>query len=221
MDTSPALTLSTLIVSAANNQVPDSVDATNTGWNLQLLNGSVQGTTLYQRVGQKVVLKKLVAKLLLAQSQAGTATQSNNAMIFRVMFVYDQQPNGATITAPNLAAAVLKTNTNICSPQNLDNRERFRVLGDKYYYVGGTNYLANGDAVSVIPTEQYMKLCKKFKAKLDLDTCYNSGNSGGIGDIQTGALYLLVGVGAGFNNVSTGSVSAVAAGFIRVRFYDA
>lgn len=221
IDSLPALTLTTQLVTAALTETPDVTDATNQGWNLQLLNGCVQGTTLYQRVGQKIVMKKLVAKLIISGCLDANAGQANNPGMVRVMFVYDAQPNGTVLTAANLAAAVLKTNTTICALQNLDNRERFRILGDKFYYIGAADYISSGSIISQnTGSEQFMKLCKKFKAKVDLDTCYNAGNAGSIADIQSGALYLLCGVGGGFNTDGTGKKAFVVAGQCRVRFYD-
>lgn len=205
------------VTSVATVQVPDGVDNANSGWLLQLLNGSVQGTTLYQRIGQKIVQMKMYMRLFVAPSVNGA--QSNEAGMVRAIVVYDAQANATAFSGATLATAVLKTNTTLTAPQNLDNRERFRVLMDKTYYIGIQDRNAAGQS-AIIFSERSMVLCKKWKSNLRMDTLYNSGNAGTIGDIQTGAIYLLVGTSI-TNSVAANTVVAAVSGESRIRFYDA
>lgn len=216
IDTNIGLQMTGRVTTVNATGIPDGVDAINAGWQLQLLNGSIQGTTLYQRIGQKIVMNKLFMRLLISSTCAGA--QNNNAGMTRAMIVYDAQANGTAFSGTTLANAVLKTSAFVTSPQNLDNRERFRVLLDKTYYSGVQVFGATG--IEGVTSDRLENNCKKWKGSLKLDTMYNAGNAGTIGDIQSGALYLLVGTSV-TNSVAANTITQCASGYCRVRFYDA
>lgn len=219
------LTLTGPLASVANNKTPDLVDSANTGWNLQLLNGCAQGTTLYTRIGQKIILSKLVLKIVIQSVANGAVLQTNNPGQCRVMVVYDAQPNATALTGATLSTNLLKDNTSIGSPQSLDNRERFKVLIDKFHHFGTFSFPATGlfgppAATTTATTDNSNYYHGKFKKNLKLDEIFNGNTAGTIGDIQTGALYLLVGTSIS-NNIAAATVVAGISGYSRVRFYDA
>jgi len=200
-------------------QVPGQIDVTNSGWDRQCINQCIQGTTLYQRIGQKIVMKRFVMKLVFSQIPNGGAAQTNDGGFYRVLVVYDAQPNATSVTAANLAASVLKDNTEITSPLNLDNRERYKVILDKIGYLGAKTFSAAGLVTASNTSEQWQSACNKYKKTLNLDTIFNSGNAGTIGDIQTGALYVLYGTSISQSLAAPANCVGVA-GYTRIRFYD-
>lgn len=159
-----------------------------------LLNGLSLGTAAQTRVGRKINMRSIMMR---AYFNAAATTTSG---FVRVMLVYDRQANG---TAPTAADILAQGGTPfITSINNLDNRERFLVIHDK------TRYLSAGSAVSDTNAIYY----KKYK-RLALETTYNSGSSGTVGDINTGAMYLVVFTSCGIANVNARITT-------RIRFSD-
>jgi len=159
-------------------------------------------------------------KLLIASCRNISGNlQVNNPGFVRVIVLYDAQANASAPTQ----AEVLQDPTNIMSLTNLDNRERFRIVADKLYYVGFSAWAASGqfgDTGTVTASDRQQSFCKKFKANMKLDTVTNGTSSGAIGDITSGSLYLLTGTSIN-NSIAAGTPSAVVNGYCRVRFYDA
>lgn len=150
--------------------VSQAATATTSGaWSsLYLLNGTIQGTEAVNRLGRKITMTSLYLKLRFAL--ASTTTQGG---FLRVAVVYDKQANG---TAPSITDIYLSNN--YLSPNNLSNRDRFVKIIDKE--IGPLSAQAD----FAVPLEEFRKLM--------LETTYNTGNAGTIGDITTGSLYLLV-----------------------------
>jgi len=94
------------------------------------------------------------------------------------------------------------------SPLNLNNRDRFRVLMDKFCPMGAYNNVA-----TTAVADRTVQLVKKY-LKLNLETIFD-GTSAAIGDIQTGAIFMLC---IGTNGVAAGSSLGCQ---IRLRFVDA
>lgn len=133
-----------------------------------LLNGCVQGTEAVNRLGRKIVMTSLYLK--------GTATlqaASTQGGYVRIMVVYDRQANG---TAPAITDVLLADSS--ISPNNLSNRERFVKVIDHETQ----NVSTQGDFA--VPFEIYRKL--------NLETNFNTGNAGTVGDITTGSLYMFL-----------------------------
>jgi len=144
--------------------------ASNAG-NIVLLNGIANGNGVSERIGRKVTMTSSYIKMTFDISGAGV-----NTMTWRVMLVYDAQPNQLAFTLANLlqsGAAV----TNTISALNLDNRDRFNVLLDKTF-------------TAVKGTDTGKAICKLYK-KMKLNTIYDA-TGGTIADITTGALCLVV-----------------------------
>lgn len=143
-----------------------------------LLNGVATGDDYNTRDGRKIQMKSILLRILLSPDTTQSAPQGD---IMRVMIVYDKQTNGTALTAAN----VLQTGV-IQSPNNLNNRDRFVVLSDKFLTLPSWVFAA-GALTQGGPTPKYLKIYKP----LNLDTIYNSA-SGAIADISTGSLYLIM-----------------------------
>jgi len=143
---------------------------------ITLINGCATGTDFTDRIGRKIIMKNL---LIRAEFAPNTAVNNNIGEQVRFLVVYDMQTNGAAPVTTDLLKSVA---TN--APNNLNNRDRFRVLVDKYYAFPGVTYTAaaitNGSPVSKV-----LKIYKRF----NLETIY-SGTTNAVGSIQTGALWV-------------------------------
>lgn len=162
--------------------------ATNTGA-LVLCNGVTQGTDYNQRIGRKFTMRTLYVR-------AATYTQGAApvADLVRLMLVFDCQANGAAPAITDILTAVSTTAAN-----NLNNRDRFKVIMDKV--------LANSPNG---PENVFRKVFKK-----GFWETINSGTTNAIGSIQSGSLYFVY-IGdqvASANNVVLNCT-------IRVRFED-
>lgn len=143
-----------------------------------LLNGIAAGALTSQRVGRKVVLKKLSVRWMMDSATPLISTP------FRILVFYDKQPNGA---AP-LITDVLNLNT-IQGNVNLNNSDRFIILKDYYPSAeGGQGY------AMIMPTAGNGSngQCGKFNLKFPgggLQEQFLLSNDL-IGDISTGAIFI-------------------------------
>lgn len=141
------------------------------------LNLMTMGTTFYNRIGAKVsmVSARLTFDLALP-SIIASDFQSNEV---RYLIIYDRQTNAAW---PSITD-VLRTNdtaTTHASSINIANRDRFAVLRDQVVTLDTSQALCTH-------VDCFMKLPQ-------LQTQYKSSTAGNltIGDINTGALYLII-----------------------------
>lgn len=132
-----------------------------------LLNGLVPDSTATGRIGRKIVMKSLYLRW-----QASIGATSTGGSPVRIIVVYDKQAN---TQAPATSDILLQDA--FLSPNNLSNRDRFVVLCDEL-----TEPLATGNNFSIAGT---------VYKKLNLETMYNQGNAGTIGDITSGSVYIL------------------------------
>jgi len=140
-----------------------------------LLNGVATGTDYNTRVGRKVLMKSMNFKLsTYINSACGTGET------IRVMIIYDTQANGAAPTVANILQTAAWD-----APMNLDNRDRFKVLYDKFKSVGAYNFTAGA-----ITTGDFFSPLFKVYKKINLDVNF-SGTGATIGSIATGSVYLL------------------------------
>lgn len=156
-----------------------------------LINGIVPGSSASQRIGRKVVLKSILIRYTWA-----LAPTSTGGSPLRILVVYDKQANAA---APGVTDILLANEFN--SQNNLSNRDRFVTIFDHI-----TEPIAAGETYSVSGT--------LFK-KLNLETMFNAGTAGTIGDITSGSMYITF---AQNGNILTASPAATTS--IRVRYTD-
>ena len=180
----------------------------STGTQLQLLNGCVPGSQNYNRIGRKIFMRSLQIRgaVNLTDTTAGTN------VVFRMVIVYDKQSNGSAPTWANIMTSqnIAGTTASDCFAMvNLDNRDRFVILRDKMFIPGAidntaTQTYAMGPGTIVL--NEYIPL--------KLETIYNAGTAGTIGDITSGSLYCFWIANA---NNALGVTANVA---FRVRFED-
>lgn len=162
--------------------------------NCTLLNGVATGTDYTNRIGRTITMSSILIRFKFYVN-----TSTNTGDTIRIMLIYDTQTNGAIPTSTD----VLQT-ANYMEPVNLNNRDRFLVLRDKF--IGMPAAVITPPLVAGSPREVPVKMY----LKLNKDTIYG-GTTSGIASIQSGALYLLMISGGGFCNAVYNS---------RVRFYD-
>lgn len=133
-----------------------------------LLNGLANGSDASTRIGRKIIMTSLYFRTVVQ-----LATTSTGGAAFRIVVVYDKQSNAAAPAVTDVFVA-----DNFRSPNNLSNRDRFVTLCDVVTdQIGtGTNYSGN---VTI------------YK-KINLETMFNAGSAGTIGDISSGSIYFFV-----------------------------
>lgn len=171
----------------------------NTGI-LVLLNGVSQGTDYTNRIGRKIILKSLLFRLTVVpnNSSAGLAVGD----IARMVILYDCQTNAAT---PAVTDVLNLADFN--EPMNLNNRDRFKVLSDKFITIGAATYTA-GALTAGSPVPKQIKIYKK----MNMEQIFGAtGNT--VGSIQTGAIWVLF--------ISQGASASTYLYNSRIRFIDA
>lgn len=175
-----------------------------------LLNGLVKGSDATQRIGRQVLVKKVIARLTLYMPDiADSSTSPNWPTFVRIMLVYDMQTNATLLTLADLFNDSLEPN----ALQNLNNRDRFKVIKDKVYNLNKTAKFAS-DA-SDMGACRFVKIYKR----LNLTTVYNDQSNGTVGDIQTGSLYLIA-LANGPSNSNTAAEQLQLYGYTRIRYSD-
>lgn len=174
------------------------------------MNGTALGTDISNRIGRKILVKSLYVRgyCQLDASSALVTGQNVPAQMFRMIILCDLQPNGAVPLVSDLI-----TSPTPYSQLNLNNRDRFKVYVDKQFVVDPLVYNTTATQ-SVAAFNRTIHGIKKFK-RINLETVYNAGTTGLIGDINSGALYMfwIGSIAAGVND----------GGFVlstRVRFLD-
>lgn len=134
-----------------------------TPWSaLTLLNGLQLGSDYTNRIGRKVLWKKLHMHY--------TATNVGGPQRLRLLCVYDKQPNGLT----PLITDILLTD-DYPSFNNLNNRDRFITIFDEITENASVDQM----------------ISHNITRKINLETVFNGGNAGTIADISTGAIWFM------------------------------
>jgi len=156
-----------------------------------LLNGMIPGSTASQRIGRKIVLKSILMRY-----RANVQTTSVGGSPIRMLIVYDKQANA---TAPTILDILERDD--FTSPNNLSNRDRFVTLCDHM-----------SDSVSQNGNQGIQGVVYK---PLNLETMFNDGSAGTIGDITSGSVYFFL--------AQTGGISVTGATCewdFRIRYSD-
>jgi len=156
-----------------------------------LLNGLANGSDASTRIGRKITIKSLLVRWT-----ASLAATSTGGSPVRILIVYDKQANA---TAPAITDILLSDSFQ--SQNNLSNRDRFVTLSDVI-----TEPISAGNNFSVSDV---------IYKKLNLETMYNAGSAGTIGDITSGSIYLFQSQNA---HITTASGTFLAN--CRVRYTD-
>lgn len=160
-------------------------DGAGAGSHVFLLNaGIAQGSGVSQRVGNKIKFVSIQLELSFYQQVTSVSQR------LRCLVVHDNAPNGVSPTLSQILASVSNA---AFSHMNLSFRERFRVVLEETFTLGGCYSVAVGDPPV---TSGYFALSpgtanvSRF-VKTDITTIFSDGAIG-IGSIQSGAIYLLV-----------------------------
>lgn len=170
-------------------QVNMTVDSTSA---VLLLNGIARGDDIGERVGRQVVIKSIELKM----TSMVNATDGTD-QIHRIFIVYDKQTNATALTYIQVLNSL-----SVHAPRNLENRNRFVNLYDRYFS------LTNDGNYGCRRSLQHYK-------RHNLKVTFNSGDAGTVADIVTGSIYLCC-MGT---NVA-GVTAATLLGYVRLRFQD-
>lgn len=188
-------------------QLTQGIDTTGT---ILLLNGTALGSDFTARIGRKIVMKSMYLRLnffLQPSLTAMTGIKYAPTQFVRVIIFVDLQTNA---TGPTMADLLVNP-TDVTTPLNLNNRERFNILKDKMLTFDAYYYNGTGDTGFLNRTAHAIKVFKK----LNQEVIYNSSSTGTIGDITTGSLHLaLLGTHATANELTN------CIGTTRIRFID-
>lgn len=194
--------------------IPSSVLTLNTTASATLLNGVAQGAAFYQRLGNRFAMRALLLKLNIYPLR--TSTQVNE--MIRLLLVYDRQANGAAPTYSDIIQArdsAGGTTSNILDSPNVDKKSRYQILWD--WWQPASTMTVTGPVITnpgVQANAQTFKIQKLIPLPALLTQC--DGATSGIGDIETGSLYLF----------AVGSAASASEGWAalmtsRLFFYDA
>jgi len=132
-----------------------------------LLNGLVPDSTATGRIGRKVAWKSLYMRWT-----AAIASTTTLGGCVRTIIVYDKQANAA---APAVTDILLVDDFH--SPNNLSNRDRFVTLVDHV-------------STPISAINEFVSSNQVYK-KINLETMFNAGTAGTIGDITSGSIYVM------------------------------
>lgn len=201
--------MSTAIVEKKVNDLDTNIYQVNTTGLFTLLALPQLGSDFNQRIGRKITLKSVYIKGRVQIENAGSLSAAASvSQQCRFIILVDYQPNAAAPAVTDLLVSATPA-----SQLNLNNRDRFRILCDKEYYLDPFLIPAVGSAIYMNRTGQ---LLKKFKV-LNEEMIFNGTNGGTIADITTGALYMFwIGSAAAGVNADANFI-----GSTRVRYVDA
>lgn len=182
------------------------VTGTASGGHMVLLNGTANGSGPYQRVGRKIVCKKI--SVMISIHPATPVPTSVPEDIIFILFVAEDglvlPANGLADLLQDVTNTGAVSNTVYCH-NNLGTAARFKMLAKKKVplRICGTATGAlpcNGAAFQA----QQDQLQWNWNIKKDIITHYNAGNTGNIGDIEKNAIILCAytSLGAGLPTTS-------------------
>lgn len=198
--TAPAVLGERKVIDINNN-----IFAFSAGPATNLLNGCIAGSQNFNRIGRKIMLKTLQVRGHIQAATDGTATEG----LCRMIIFYDKQTNGAApahtdvVKSQNISGATAST---VFDMFNLDNRDRFVILRDRAYSMSNQSTVAT-QTVAGTTTDQ---LIEEY-VPINMETIYNAGTAGTVGDITTGGLFVIF---------LSNNASYQFSGAFRLRFQD-
>lgn len=153
-----------------------------------------QGATAYNRTGAKILIKSVDFKCLI--NIGGNAPAPIGV---RICLIYDRQPNGAYASFVDMFSDNISTNPDFLANLNMANKDRFSVLRNTIYTLD-------------LYQQTY---AVKEHCKCRLDTMFKA-DAGNIGDISTGALYLV----AYASSSAVANWATITNIHSRIRYYD-
>jgi len=172
-----------------------------------------QGAGIPNRIGNKIALKSLRLRGTV-QTTGANGAPSQQA---RFMIIYDRQVNGVYPAVDTILSDVSTANVvnpgNYLSSINPNFYDRYIVLCDKIFILGPTT---TGASELNGPTEMKGYVIDEFIKLKGLEVQFStSTNNSPIGDLTTGALYLI-----GWGDITNGNEASYMDMTCRLRFYD-
>lgn len=198
-----------------NGGTPPQVKVISTTALFYGLNLVQEGSSFYNRVGRKIMMRSLhfVGNLV----PTGNAATVNDFL--RIMLIYDRQPNGAF---PAASDVLLDTSndgtvtTTSYSNLNMNNAERFQVLRNIKWGIPVNKGALDMSTYPIIDFHQERTTVNEFIRLNNLETHFKSSSSPAVvGDISTGGLFLMV-----FGNTAAASAAYEIAFNARLRYHD-
>lgn len=165
----------------------------NTTAQITCLNLIQVGSSMFNRIGRKIEMRsiRLVVSIFTNTVTRATVLPDHG----RIMLIYDRQTNGAF---PAIADILQDTDqagantTEALSGLNMNNRERFVTIMDKKITLPQATATA-GVLTNVFPNDTMLPIkFDEFRKLNGLTTHYKAdSNPAVIGDISTGAMYLV------------------------------
>lgn len=152
------------------------------------MNGITVGSNFWNRMGSRISMKSLYFKLLFLSNGAYTGPGAGTTPVYRFSLVYDKHNKGVTPNVADIWAQVDGSgslSSGITSSTNPLGRDRFVILWDKIMVVRSD---AAGEAATFTGRNAMIKKYMKLK---NSEALYNTGNTGGISDIESGALFFI------------------------------
>ncbi len=168
------------------------------------LNVIVQGNTESNRVGRKVVLKRVDCKgVITLPASVGSASTSD---VVRIFLICDKQTNGGTFSGTDLWET-----DSIRAFRNLANSSRFQVLKAKTYTFNAKGGSGRGstDTLAFVEHTIFWKMGVNLALPIEYD---NSATTGAVSTQRSNSLWLVTQSSSG-GVVMTNSTA-------RVRFID-
>jgi hypothetical protein len=162
---------------------------------LDSVNEVAAGTGESQRVGRKVTIKSINMRFVPNLNSTASAANTDDGM--RVILYHDKQCNGA---APNVVDIL--ESADYLSFNNLSNKNRFRILMDKYVDLSS--------ASGISATFGKIAKTKQFYMKCNIPIEFSS-TTGGIAEIRSNNIGVLCISDKGVSDVN---------GNVRIRFSD-
>lgn len=176
--------------------------ALDTTGSVTLLNAVTQGAAVTQRVGKKIALKGLQCRGYMINN----STAVTNDVAF--LIVYDKRPTGALPTVTDILVSATSFSMN-----NDANSGRFSILKRvDEMLIGNPSFTG---AVANALTETTATDADWWLDLKGRETVYKAAGTGGIGDIEQGALYLVT-----VGQTITGTAAATLGVGFRLRFLD-
>lgn len=162
---------------------------------LTLVNDMIVGAAFNQRLGRTVSLKTLHLKGTIFM-QAYDASAALLQHYCRVAVVYDRQPNGAFPTYANIWTSVdngANASSTVFDFPNIRNSDRFLILADEHFQFSPETLLAGGGLYgpSAGQNQNQSVIVDRYIKLNGLPTSYTTDAGAGIGDMATGALYVV------------------------------
>jgi len=168
----------------------------HTTGSLQLLATIPQGASVSQRIGKRAYYKSLMIRAFIT---AGTTNTVNTPVL---MIVYDKRPTGALPAITDIIQTVTPN-----SMMNDNNTGRFEVIRRKQFEQAGNSTTPQTGQERII-YEDFVRMNKR-------PITFESAGTGSIGDIDSGALYLIM-----FSTNPTGTTASQCEFNIRTRFTE-